>query len=263
MRTLRMIDSATPQNLAAARAAGIEAAAAYIGGATPHVWTTDELKQLAQFDLRVFIYVPPQDPRYYAAATGAADMHAYASKFEALVAAGLAAYGDVVLVDIEEPMYAINPGGVNEYLQAWVTGAPGPQVAPGVYGPRAAFLGWPAEPRMAWVAEWLEPSGQFSGTWPDAPTPAEGLAPISAWQFAGGVELPDVGVVDLSVVAAPDNAVPGPIEQQAASAPAAPDAQAQPAEEETGGQPPASIPVTVTVEARGVSRSVTLSVPAP
>lgn len=214
MTILRMIDASTPPDLAAAKAAGIEAVGFYVGGETPHVWTDAEMEPVWAFTGQVPIYVPPQSPGYYTALTGARDAGQYEVKHSALVGLGMSP--DAALtVDIEAAMFGANAPGVSDYLGAWTTALEADGVPCGVYAPAKAFEGWPAVPGLAWVSAWQADSGQWSGAWPTAVSSTFGRS-VDAWQFAAGITLPGIGTVDLSVVSVAEPAV------QASPTPVAP-----------------------------------------
>jgi len=195
---LHMLDMSNPTGFdaEAAQAAGIWGIAGYIGGDTPHVWTAEEWQQyVVNPGMRcVFlIFVPPQDRTAYSTQAGIE----WAK--EAIQAAQLAYDAGVpkteaIILDIEASMES---SGSDAACQAWTTYLQSQHVPQGVYGPRSSFLRWPAVPEVAWVAQW--PGTYGPGDWPNVATPAQGLAPVEAWQFQGGTNLFGVSA-DRSVV---------------------------------------------------------------
>jgi len=198
MITLHMLDMSDPTgfNVEAAQAAGIEGIAGYIGGFTPHVWTTEEWQRyVVEPGMRcVFlVFVPPQARAYYSAESGLAWADQALQAAQAAYDAGVPRTAALIL-DIEAPMVC---AGSDSACQAWTTRLQSQNVPCGVYGPYDAFTGWPAVPEVAWVAQW--PGGFANDQWPTVATPAQGLAPVAAWQFEGGRPLFGV-IADRSVV---------------------------------------------------------------
>jgi hypothetical protein len=198
MITLHMLDMSNPTGFdaSAAQAAGIWGIAGYIGGDTPHVWTAEEWQQyVVNPGMRcVFlIYVPPQNRAAYSTQAGIAWAQEAMQAAQVAYDAGVPKTAALIL-DIEANMESF---GSDAACQAWTTYLQSQHVPQGVYGPRSAFLRWPAVPEVAWVAQW--PGTYGPGDWPNVATPAQGLASVEAWQFEGGTNLFGVSA-DRSVV---------------------------------------------------------------
>jgi hypothetical protein len=185
MITLRMLDMSNPAGFdaASAQAAGIWGIAGYIGGDTPHIWTTEEWREyVVNCGMRcVFlVFVPPQIQIFYTTQAGIAWAKVAMKAAQVAYDAGVPRTAAIIL-DIEASMES--PGS-DAACQAWTTYLQSQNVPCGVYGPSSAFLGWPAVPEVAWVADW--PGTYGPDQWPISATAAAGLAPVTAWQFEGG-----------------------------------------------------------------------------
>jgi len=198
MITLHMLDMSNPAGFdaASAQAAGIWGIAGYIGGDTPHIWTTEEWREyVVNPGMRcVFlIYVPPQSRSAYSTQAGIAWAKVAMQAAQVAYDAGVPKEAAIIL-DIEAPMES--PGS-DAACQSWTAYLQSQNVPCGVYGPYSAFLRWPATPEVAWVARW--PGVYAADQWPATARIAEGLAPVAAWQFEGGRNIFGVNA-DRSVV---------------------------------------------------------------
>lgn len=219
MTILKGGDSAEPQP---SQYAGHDIWCWYVAGATPHVWTKEEVAELAAHGIKgtLPIVVPPQDEKWWENNDGYPVLEAFVR--EAL-AWGIP-NGSPLVLDVEEGQ-AVQIHGSNTQ-HAWAVACRTHGLVPWTYSDAVFLLAdqW----ANRWLAHWPEP----------APTDPQMPAEMSGWQYASG-ELsdssifesdrdyltPDLRVVNLGAAAegvpsAPATPEPSPA---AASSPAAPD----------------------------------------
>ncbi len=198
----KMIDSLVPPNFTAAKGAGIEWVAGYLGGVgAAGTWSQGnwEAAMATGFAGLIPIWVPTQDAAAYNATLGGQDALVAITAVEAINPGDWYA---ALTVDIEAGMYNANPSGVAEYCQSWVATLGRHNIPAGVYSVPNGFTGWPAIPALAWVA-----APGNDPAWPDAnPQPPFGSR-YNAWQYYFDATEP-YGTVDLSVMDAPTPAPP-------------------------------------------------------
>lgn len=147
----------------------------YVAGATPHVWTHEEVAELAQhgIDGILPICVPPQDREWWTPDGCQATLDALVAE---AIAWGLPD-GSPLVLDVEEAQ-ALAMGGPGRTFGAhcWALATRARGLEPWAYGP-TIYLGadlW----SKRWLAEWPDPQ----------PVDPEVPEPWDAWQYAGGVE---------------------------------------------------------------------------
>lgn len=156
----------------------------YIAGATPHIWTKEEVAELGAHGVEgvMPIVVPPQDVDWWSENYGYATLEAMAR--EAL-AWGLPE-GSPLCLDIEEAQSTaiIKSGSAADVMHAWAVATRVHNLRTWTYGP-AEFLAhdhW----ALLWLASWPEVTPES----PELPAGYQG------WQYRGGVDGIDLDIFE-------------------------------------------------------------------
>ena len=178
MSVLKGADSSAPQPQLYA---GKEVWGVYVAGATPHVWTHEEVAELGAHGVpRVLpIVVPPQDEEWWLTNAGYATLEALVRE---AIAWGVPTDAPLCL-DVEEAQAAAIGG--TDTQRSWAVACRAHGLVPWLYS-NQDFLS-----HDAWCNKWL-------AKWPQ-PAPADPALPadMSGWQYASETDIDlDVFAVD-------------------------------------------------------------------
>jgi len=181
MTVLTGADSSTPQP---AQYKGKKVWGVYVGGATPHVWTKEEVAELGAHGVEgvIPIVVPPQDTPWWDENFGYATL-------EALVREAMAwglPEGSPLCLDVEEAQAAaiLKNGSAADVMHAWAVATRVHNYRTWTYANRDFLANdhW----ALRWLAEWPEVT----------PTEPGLLANYQGWQYRGGVDGIDLDIFE-------------------------------------------------------------------